>query len=380
MKTFLTLRLAIVNTVGFSASTVMPLWLGEVAGHFGMPGWYAGLAVALQLGAAALCNLLTPTLFPNTAPLPLARLAMVVAGAAYLLALVDQPLVFLASALLSGGALGVALNVINRMMGSSDHVQHGYALFVLMEVCIATTLFLTGAALIEHFGLMSLFAEGAVAAGIALLLLYHLPVDTSMPREIRQVDPTANPTAGRIGLLAFALFFVGQASLNSFMPTIGQASGLSTAEANQVVGLGMPFGFVGGMLARIVGERVRPMVPVFFVIALLACIAVTLTLFPAAGFFRIGMIGLACATMFAVPYFFAQLGAFDHTGRFTAFGPAMMLAGLSVGPSVTVLLHDRVGMAAVGGFSGTMLVLGGLAFLLALRQVARPSNSTATEG
>ena len=35
------LKLAVINTVGFSASTVVALWLGSISQHFGMPPWYA---------------------------------------------------------------------------------------------------------------------------------------------------------------------------------------------------------------------------------------------------------------------------------------------------------------------------------------------------
>ncbi|MBO9376430.1 DUF4440 domain-containing protein [Sphingomonas histidinilytica] len=367
MGTIAILRLAIINTVGFSASTVMPLWLGGIAAQFGMPAWFAGVAVAIQLGAAALFNLATPLLFRNMLLLPLARYAMGVAGMAFLLALVPSPAVFLVAALLSGGALGTSLNVINRLMGSNEHVQHGYALFVLMEVVVATILFLAGAALIERFGLMAIFVELAAAAGFALLILLHFPTGSNMPSAVGQTDPSANPRAGLIGLGAFAFFFVGQATINSFMPVIGQAAGLSSAAANQIIGLGMPFGFLGGMLARFVGERVKPVMPVVAVTMLLACIAPGLTLMPDPSIFRVGVIALACSTMFVVPYFFAQLGASDHSGRFTAFGPAMMLTGLAIGPGIAVMLKSRFGIEAVGLFSSSMLVLGGCASLLARR-------------
>lgn len=370
MRTIATLRLAIINTVGFSASTIMPLWLGDIAGHFGMPAWFAGIAVAIQLGAAALLNLATPTLFRNMLLLPLARSAMAVAGVGFLLALVPSPAVFLIAALVSGGALGTSLNVINRLMGSNDHVQHGYALFVLMEVVIATFLFLTGAAVIERFGLMAIFVEVAVAAGFAFVLLLHFPVGASMPKAVGQTDPSANPRMGFIGLAAFAFFFVGQATINSFMPVIGQAAGLSSAAANQVIGLGMPFGFLGGMLARFVGERVKPVLPVIGVTILLACIAPGLTLMPDPSIFRVGAITLACSTMFVVPYFFALLGASDRSGRFTAFGPAMMLTGLAIDPGIAVVLKSWFGIEAVGLFSSAMLALGGYAALLAVRAAA----------
>ena len=354
----------------------MPLWLDGVAGHFAMPVWFAGLAVILQLGGAALFNLATPILFRDRPLLSLARGAMAVAGVAYMLALIPNAFIFIFALFLSGAALGVGLNVTNRLMGSTEHVQHGYALFVLMEVIVATLLFLSGSVLIERFGLVAVFAELALMAGVAIVLLFRLPIAGVMARTESQKGATALSRAGFVGLAAFGCFFIGQATINSFMPVIGQLAGLSQAAANQAIGLGMPFGFFGGMLARIVGERVRPMVPVIFVITLLACVAPALAIVHDASFFRIGVIVLACSTMFVVPYFFAQLGAFDHGGRFTSFGPAMMLAGLAVGPSSAVLLRSWFGIGAVGVFSAVMLVIGGLAFVLAVRSGARATYAT----
>jgi hypothetical protein len=51
MKTSTVVRLACVNALGFSASTVMPLWLGRIAKELGMPPWFASAAVFAQLAS-----------------------------------------------------------------------------------------------------------------------------------------------------------------------------------------------------------------------------------------------------------------------------------------------------------------------------------------
>ncbi len=136
-------RLSLVNAVGFSASTVMPLWLTGVAQRFHQPPWFAGAAVVAQIGGAAGFNLLTPLLFraleaASRWPAPPWRFA----AAAYLLAAAGRGGLFLPACLGCGAALGVVLNVTNRLMGSAEHAQRGYALFVLIEVLFATLLFL----------------------------------------------------------------------------------------------------------------------------------------------------------------------------------------------------------------------------------------------
>lgn len=362
MKTSVTIRLAAVNAVGFSASTVMPLWLGGIAREFDMPAWFAGAAVVCQLGAAALFTLATPRLFRGAALLPLARRGLLIAAAAYLAATIQSPALFLAACLICGSALGVVLNVTNRLMGSAEHVQQGYAFFVLIEVCFATALFLGCSALIARHGLLAMFPAVGGTALAAWLLLYKLPIDGSLPATAGDNAPSAGRGTALLGLAGFALFFIGLATLNSFMPVIGEAAGLDAVAARKVIGLGMPFGFVGAILARVVGERVKPIVPIAIVVAVLACIAPVLTSAPTFLLFVLAAITLAVSTIFSVPYFFAQLGALDRSGRYAAYGPAMMLAGLATGPSIAVLLDARFGLPPVGIFASALLLLGGLAF------------------
>lgn len=377
MKTATIVRLSCVNAVGFSGSTVMPLWLGGIAGHLGMPPWYAGAAVMALLGAAALLNLATPILFRTVALLPLARAALAVVCLAYLLAAVRSPTLFLAACLVTGGALGTLLNVTNRLMGSHEHVQKGYAIFQLVEICFATALFLGCTAMIARFGLSAMFPLTAATGLLGLGLLHRLPLDRAMPAVVGEIEGPAHRGRAVVTLIAFGLFFIGQATLNSFMPIIGQAAGLSAERAGQMVGFGMPFGFAGALLARVIGERISPVAAVALTIAVLAIAAPCVTFAPGVGAFMATVILLFAFTIFSVPYFFAQLGALDRHGRYTAFGPAMMLAGIAIGPSAAVLINSRLGLGAVGLFASGFLLIAGAAFALAVL-ARRPAPVPAT--
>lgn len=378
MKAGVLIRLAIVNVTGFSASTIMPLWLGGIAQQFHKPPWFAGAAVMAQLGGAAAFNLATPYLFGRAALLPLARVALLVAAAAYLLAITHSPTLFLAACLICGAALGTVLNVTNRLMGSAEHVQRGYAIFVIVEVCLATLLFLSGAALIGRFGLLAVFPAVSAMAVIGCALLIRLRIEPSLRVTVEARPRPAHGNRAILCLAAFALFFIGLATLNSFMPTIGQAGGLPVERARQVIGFGMPAGFAGAILARLVGERLRPVVPITGVVLVLACLAPLLTVVPTFGLFAIGITVLAASTIFVVPYFFAQLGALDRNGRYAASGPAMMLAGLAIGPSSAVLLNARWGLPAVGAFAAALILLGGVAFAVSARPAGRPTRRDGT--
>lgn len=375
MKTATIVRLSCVNAVGFSGSTVMPLWLGSIAGHFGMPAWFAGAAVMALLGGSALFNLATPLLFRTVALLPLARISLLIAALSYFLGVVHSPGFFLAACLVTGAALGTLLNVTNRLMGSHEHVQKGYAIFQLIEILFATALFLGCTTLIARFGLAAMFPLAAATGLLGLLLLHRLPLGDAMPTMMGELAGPAHRGRAIVTLIAFGLFFIGQATINAFMPIIGQAAGLSAERAAQIIGLGMPFGFAGALLARMIGERISPVIAIALTIVLLAITALWVTAAPSVPLFVATVIVLVTFTIFSVPYFFAQLGALDRHGRYTAFGPAMMLAGIAIGPSAAVLINSRLGLGAVGIFSGAFLLIAGGAFALAVlaRRIAEPA-------
>ncbi len=314
--------------------------------------------------------------------LRLARIAFAIAAAAYLAAMAHAPNIFIAACFVCGSALGIVLNVTNRLMGSMDHVQKGYAIFVMLEIVVAASLFLTSARLIDRVGLFAVFPVVSVSAASGVLLLWRLPIGALLAgRPATPSDPTVGEPGepavrGRavLTLASFAAFFVGQAALNSFMPTIGTASGLTALQASQLIGFGMPCGFAGALLARAVGERVRPVLPVTLVVILLASTALLLAAAPSRGTFIIGVVVLAITTLFSLPYFFAQLGAFDRHGRYTSFGPAMMLVGLAVGPSSAVLLQANFGLAAVGFFAAGLLLAGGIGFATSTTRIRVPTS------
>ena len=374
MTRHVSLRLATVNAIGFAATTVMPLWLGVVSDRFGMPAWFAGAAVLTLVGSAAAANLLASRLLALRWLTPIARTVLVVAAAGQLITALGSPVAFLVGCLVVGTASGTLLNITNRTMGSLAHVQRSYALFVIIEVCVATCLFVGCSELAARYGPLAMFPA------LAALTLAGIPILGGLLRllappaaEVTRSGPPA--VSAVLGLLALALFFVGQATLNSFMPAIGHAMGLDAASAGRVIGLGMPFGLAGALLAGWLGERVRPLAVIGTAVALLAVAGLLLTATPALPVFAGSVVVLAVSTMLCVPYFFAGLGSHDAHGRYTALGPAMMLAGVGSGPAVAVMLNGWAGLPAVGLFSAVLLFVSGVTFAASTGRAASLPHS-----
>jgi hypothetical protein len=375
------IRLSLINSIGFLVSTLVAIWLGSVAAHFDMPAWFAGFASFALIGGAALLNTLTPQLFGRYAPRPLGRVALCVAGAGYFVALLPHPAFFALGCVIAGCATGVVLNIVNRIMGSSDHVQSSYAILVLVQIGFGAVSYLASATLASNFGVLACFAYSGTAALLGSLLLGGAGFEDR--REDQQEAPAAvgqslatppNGTAGFLALASMALFYIGLAPLSAFMPAIGEATGLSTERANQIIGLGLPFSLVGAIVSKLLGERVRPLAAVTSCAVLLAASGPLITMHPSFALFIGGVFITVAPAMFATPYFFAQLGALDPTGRYAAKGPAMMLSGLAIGPSIAVMLNGRYGLASIGLFSSALLLLSAVAFTTSImvRSPAKP--------
>jgi len=371
--TIWTIRLAIVNSIGFGATTIMPLWIAAMPSALGMPAWQIGLVATAQLVACGLFNVASPWLLGRMAPLAVARNALLIAtlaclGQALALALEGPPALpfFAASALVSGAALGVLLGMTNRIMAGGDHVQKGYAVFQIVEVCFASALYLAGAALLGQFGPRAIFflASGIGAAGLAVLYRLAGPQATGRSDAAPLGQPPPLRLHGIMLLLAMLCFFSGQSSINSFVIPIGRDIGLDAASVSHIVGAGMILALIGAAMARMMGERLGVAAPIALVALLLAADFLFLTRSPLPWGFAIGVGLIPLGTILAVPFFFTALARVDAGGRFAAVGPAFLLGGVALGPLIATALDGTIGRPALGIAAALLTALGGAVVLL----------------
>lgn len=368
------IRLALINSIGFAGSTVVPLWVGNIPGHLSVGLWFGGLAAAAQLAASAVANLATPFLFPHAAPLALARRALVAAALAYLLTLAGTPIAFVCACIAGGAALGVVLNATNRILAGSHDVQKGYSLFQLIEVCFGASLFAISAVASGRFGVDAVFLVLVTVFLAGLLLLHRLPIeDLLVPQTLRRRS-SVNRLPAILALTALAVFFIGQSAINSYMLPIGRAMGIPTATITNVVAASMVFAFTGALLARIVGERFGAVPPVIAVAAVLALTFILLTSSTTLPVFVVGSACLNFGTIFAVPYFFTLLAKLDRSGRYVSVAPAFLLGGVAVGPALAVYASERYGLPQLGAMAAAFVILAALLFATCARWVYRRSQ------
>ena len=374
------LRIALVNSVGFSASTAVPLWVGNVGAHFGYPSWGAGAVATAQLACAALLNAATPWLFRGA---HLKKLAFVAAAVALLgngLAWLGSSSLFIAGCLLCGAAFGVLLNVTNRLVAGSSSPQRGYAVVQLVEVLFCIGFFLSVPPIVERFGTLSVFAALAALCAGVFLLLAGVPVSTpggsevdapvsSEARVIKLKPGGAPPNTGAavLSLCATVLLFAGQSSVNASLVSIGAAVSLNVLWVGRVISLGLLASLCGAIFARGLGERAGLLRPLLAGEAVLGSAMLVVTLGRGAAAFIGGAIVLFMGIVFVVPYIYALLAGLDKAGRWASIGPAFVLTGWALGPAIAGAVIRGVDFTTLGYVALACVGVAMILFLCAQR-------------
>ncbi len=362
-------RLALVNSIGYAGSTIVPLWVGDIGSRMGMPGWFGGAVASAQLLAAAVLNLLTPLLFRAVPPSRLARWALPTAALLFLLTLASNPILFACGCLGGGACLGVVLNATNRIIAGSAEVQKGYSIFLLTEGVFSASMFYSGALLSQHMGLNAVFLTLPAVTLLGTCLMASLPHHQLVVAELAPRARRGLSLQPAIGLLALFVCFCGQSCINASTLTLARAAGVSVSAASAALAISVIIGLSGAVVSKQVGERFGVRRPILAATMALALVVSVMTETGSPVAFYVGLFWVQLTTLFILPYFFTMLARLDETGRTASIGPAFLLGGVAVGPSLATLILTVWPPAALGPIASVPLFLSALLTWLASRRL-----------
>lgn len=375
------LILAFSNSVGFSATTALALWITTIDQLLTVPTWWGSLVGSLQLAFAALANLIAPYLFRNLTCEQLVRVsafAAMISGA--VMALSMNPWLFAVAAIGLGVSFGLMLSGSNALLARSHSVQGAYATAQICEVAFAASFYFLAGIIIAAFGLRSVFVTLSLL-GLAVMGLIHLlALREKSPRDAPGTSPAGSfdwriPVAAA----AFIVFFVGQSAFYQHQVAIGNLLGIEHVAMSRIMTIATIGGLSGAVASKLIGMRFGVMAPVIVTTAVLSCV---LILAPATNdkiIFAACAVSVQALTMATVPYLFTLLAKLDATGRFPSRGPALLLIGVAGGPLLAEFFLG-LGGYKIGGLAGAALVLvsGGL-FVLAARYTGKVQKLAAAE-
>lgn len=367
----LLLRLAVVNSIGFSGATIVPVWVADIGGRMGVEPWFGGLMASTQLIATAVANLLTPMFFGHVPPAKLAKIALPCAAFAYLLTQTGLPYVLFGACVVGGAFLGVVLNSTNRIVAESEHVQKGYSIFQVMEGVFSGVFIFIATLVVASVGLLQVYLCNAAVCAIAFLLIWHRPVAKIAPRAVADVrgGKRALSLSAVFGLFAITVFFIGQNSILSYSVPIGRDIGLATPVITSIVSIALIVAFTGAILADFLGERWGLRIPIVGATLLLLVVFLVITFTNSQLVFFAGIFWMAFTTMFIVPYFFTVLARLDSSGRIASVGPAFLLGGVALGSAMATTVMTNWGVSLIGPVAAVALFLSALLTLAATRKI-----------
>ena len=369
------LRIALANSIGFSASTAVPLWVGSVGPHFGFPSWGAGAVATGQLTCAALLNAMTPWLFRGTHPRSLALLATAVALLGNGLAWLGSTCAFIAGCLLGGAGFGVLLNVTNRLVAGSSVPQRGYATVQLVEVVFCIGFFLSVPPILERFGTLSVFAALAVLCAAVFPLLAGLPVAVSGGAQVvarKNNGSLPNTVSALLSLCAAALLFAGYSAVSASLVSIGAAAGLSLLWVGRIMALGLLASLGGAVLARGLSERIGVLLPLLAGAGIVGGDMLVLTMGRGPYGFIGGSLLLFMGMVFLSPYIYTLLAELDKNGRWASIAPGFILTGVAFGPGIAGLV-TRGGDFKTLGITALTCIAAAMALFVSAQRLRSPA-------
>jgi len=363
--------LLLAHCAGMLDLVVLPVWIGTLVGHYGLPPQGAGQLVTLFLLAMVLVSVTVAARFDR---LPRRALAVLGFGSAALIfaaaALCSTYQTLLILHLLAGLGVGCGLSMTHGAMGHSIRPHRTFACAGL-ALSVAAILLLAGLPLLieRHGGQLLFQALAGIMAVTALALLLTYPALGPVVRESRVAT---NLRLGRKVWLVIAgicLMTINNAMVFGYLDVIGRARGFDNGQINGVL---MALGLVNLVVVvplalylerRVIAERAilfGP--PVQTLLAALITNASNYLPWAVAGALYTG------AQIATHTFVFALLARLDPSRRAVAATPAMLMTGAACGPVVGGLLGERFGFGALGLATALLGGLALLAFLLARAQ------------
>jgi len=342
----------------------------------------SALIVGAEIGGAALASLLAPAWITRVNWRTAALLAVVILVAANVLTAYQSSangllaLRFCAGLLGEGTAYAVAVAVIANCTTNHDR-NFGFA--VSAQVGVGILMFLVLPSLAQNHGMQGVMLP---LAGLTLLLL---PLGLQVPGR---AEPFAPETAGQVeetpaketksaflAISALVIIFIwttGLGGIWTFIISIGNAGGLSSAEAGTAIAISTGLAIIGALSATALAGRVGRLTPVS--IAFIIQVASISMLTGELSFLRFAATAIVFQVFwnFTGPFLMGLVSSNDHTGRISVLMSAALTGGFSFGPIIAGKLMTGASLLPANYVGGGCIALALVLFVaLELYQKAR---------
>jgi len=266
--------------------------------------------------------------------------------------------------LLAGSMTGVALSCAFCHMSGMQNPVRAYSISLIMQCLVAgAVILILQSYILPRFGFAGLSYTIAATFALAIFSAPWLPKgvegDTAK-KHLATADarlestPKATTKAIRLlskdsilpmlGLLAIAVYFLGQTSIWAFIERIGNTKGFDASSIGSMSAAVLILCSLGAWAASITGQRLGNIKPLFIgTIGFLVAIIVLYYSDSRLGYF-LSFLLYASAWNYVLPYQLLMVSQGEKNSVYASIIPAFQSVGASAGPAV-------VGLLVVGGNS-----------------------------
>lgn len=340
--------------IGVAAATlpaVLPVMVGLFATRFGYGVAGAGMIASLNMGGILIGSLLCPALSARFSWKSAAQSGLAVMIAGNLLTMLDGHYGYVAAMrVLSGLGEGVVGGICYAVMGRAAQPARAVGIYFAGQSVVGMIGLGSFGWIATSFGWQWLFVA---LSAIALpgFWLARMIVTPERPEPARTgLGMIAGDRHALAALAVILVYFIGMASLWSFLERIGAGKGLDPASLAFALSASAFGGLAGSLIASALAERL-PIGPGLAIgtLVLIAGIA-GLSLPIGTTGFMIAVWLFAFAWPFQYAFLFGLLAAVDRSGRIVSLTPAITGGGLTIGPAIGGFLLQHLGLGTVGTF------------------------------
>ncbi len=268
--------------------------------------------------------------------------------------------------LLAGSMTGVALSCAFCHMSGMANPVRAYSISLIMQCLVAgAIILLLQSYILPKYGFIGLSYIIASTFIIAIVAAPYLPKGTQETKKENSITDTKttskkrssevrpsfkNATLPILGLMAIAIYFLGQTSIWAFIERIGNAKGFDADSIGTISAAVLILCSLGAWAATITGQRLGNFKPLF--IGTLGFLVAIVTLHfsdSRLGYF-LSFLLYASAWNYVLPYQLLMVSQGQKNSIYASVIPAFQSIGASAGPAV-------VGILVVGSNSYTSAYL-----------------------
>jgi len=268
--------------------------------------------------------------------------------------------------LLAGSMTGIALSCAFCHMSGMQNPVRAYSISLIMQCLVAGgVILLLQSYILPKFGFIGLSYTIAATFALAIFTAPCLPkgfagqasnnqlrnadaILKSAPKGTGQGVPLLSKDAilPMLGLVAIAVYFLGQTSIWAFIERIGNTKGFDASSIGTMSAAVLILCSLGAWAASITGQRLGHIKPLFIgTIGFLVAIVILYYSDSRLGYF-LSFLLYASAWNYVLPYQLLMVSQGEKNSVYASIIPAFQSVGASAGPAI-------VGLLVVGGNSYT---------------------------